>query len=143
MKKIIIAFAATMLAVAAFSGQKSTAQDGWYAPTAVLNNFSKRYPDAQRVKWEYKNGNHKAEFYIGYEEKSSYFKADGTWVKTKTEIHPADVPEAVVKYVRANYPNWYIEDVEYIEDAERGNYYDIEIEKGRSEKHIRVKPEGA
>lgn len=139
-KTIIILFAvlsATMLSA-------RTGHDDIAAPPAdVETTFNQMYPSATRVEWEKEHGRYEAEFYIENAEKEAFFKADGTWIRTKTEINPADAPAAATQAVKTKYPQWIIDDIDFYEDASLGEYYLIEIEKGSLDKHIRVRADGS
>lgn len=112
-------------------------------PAAVEAAFSQMYPNATRVEWEKEHGRYEAEFYIDLSEKEAIFKADGTWLRTKTEISPADAPAAATQAVKDKYPQWVIDDIDFYEDASLGEFYLFEIEKGSLDKHIKVRADGS
>lgn len=97
-------------------------------PSAVLTTFNLMYSDAVSTKWEKDTNYYKAEFYNSAgNEVDAWFIADGTWIRSETDILPADLPQAVQNYVATNYPDYYIDDAEYIQTTS-SSYYLLELE---------------
>ena len=119
------------------SGQKST------TPQAA---FAAMFPDAWDVEWENERGLLKVEFRQGYHEKEAWFRTDGTWVRTVTDLKLSEVPSAVLSSVKTRTGSgWKIEDIDLVEQAESpAVYYLAECEKVGSEQqiHLRIAPDG-
>ena len=67
-------------------------------PAEVTAALAERYPSAT-PKWEKGKGLYKAEFYNESGEVDVWFKANGEWVMTQTDIFPQNLPEAVKKHL--------------------------------------------
>jgi len=110
-------------------------------PEAVKSTFGRMYT-GKNVRWEKDNHQYKAEFRKDRSETEAWFKKDGTWTRTETDVNPRDLPAEVKDYVKSKYPNGIIDDADMVETAKKGSYYDLEIRKGHSEVNIKVTPEG-
>ena len=111
-----------------------------------LASFNAMFPNAWDVEWENERGMVKVEFKIGYREKEAWFLADGTWVKTVTEIPLSEVPAAVISALKNRLGNaWEIDDIDLVEQKDAPTiFYLAECEKrvGKQEIHLRVTPDG-
>ena len=111
-------------------------------PDSVQSSFQNLYAETS-VKWEVENGLYKAELWVKGKEVDVYFKPDGTWVRTDSDFSPMGLPTAVVSYVETNYPDYRIDDADYVETP-TGNYYEIELEKnGTRDVYLKITEEGA
>lgn len=110
-------------------------------PAEVTTAFAERYPSAT-PKWEKGKGLYKAEFYNESGEVDVWFKANGEWVMTQTDIFPQNLPEAVKNYVATNYPDRIIDDADHIETPTT-DYYLLELEKAQAKDiYIKLTPGG-
>ena len=81
--------------------------------------FAAMFPDAWDVEWENERGLLKVEFRQGYHEKEAWFRTDGTWVRTVTDLKLSEVPSAVLSSVKTRTGSgWKIEDIDLVEQAE-------------------------
>ena len=110
-------------------------------PAEVTAALTERYPSAT-PKWEKGKGLYKAEFYNESGEVDVWFKANGEWVMTQTDIFPQNLPEAVKNYVATNYPDRIIDDADRIETP-TADYYLLELDKpGAKDIYIKLTPGG-
>ena len=110
-------------------------------PAEVTAALAERYPSAT-PKWEKGKGLYKAEFYNESGEVDVWFKANGEWVMTQTDIFPQNLPEAVKNYVATNYPDRIIDDADHIETPTT-DYYLLELDKpGAKDIYIKLTPGG-
>ena len=145
MKKILLLSVAILTAMTLVfaSCDKSDDVDASKVPQVVLDAFKAKY-NATLVQWEKENGGlYKAEFRDEKgREVEAYFKKDGDWVKTETDLYLTDLPENIKSVVDTNWPDWAIDDVDFIELPDY-NFYLIELEKLNSrDLHIRITPDG-
>ena len=57
-------------------------------------------------------------------------------------MSPMELPEAVKAYVEKNYPNYHIDDSDYVETP-AGNYYELELERnGKRDVILRLNADG-
>lgn len=116
------------------------------APDFVLKTFQEKFPDARGAEWERERGLYKADFYSDGHEKEAWFRKDGSWKRTKTDISVREIPDAVQKTIDSYLDgSRRIDDVDFIEqDTDVRAYYRVELEKFKSEKEIiiRIQPDG-
>ncbi len=133
---------AAVLSLSSFRGHDRDDLRHDQVPAAVVQTFERMYPGV-RAQWEKDDHQYKAEFHKGRAETEAWFKKNGTWTRTETDIHPQDLPAEVKDYVRNKYPNCRIDDAELVETPKKGAYYDLEIQKGHSEVNIKVDAKGS
>lgn len=112
-------------------------------PTAVEAAFGQKYPASASPRWTNESGRYKAEFRnADGTETEVWFRPDGTWVRSETEVYPSALPEAVKAFVAANYGGYYVDDAEYIETL-TASYYHLELEgKGKPDAEVNVYADG-
>lgn len=109
-------------------------------PEAVQNTFEELYK-TRSVTWEMDEGMMKAEFRNNGKETEAWFTHNGTWVKTETDC-THDLPEYVKNYIATNYPDYTIDDADYVETPTE-TYYDIELEHPtKQDVHLKIKTDG-
>lgn len=105
-------------------------QGAYAVPDAVEKVFEKQYPGAKDVEWEVDaNGFWEA----GFEEDGVKYRADfresGQWIETETSIEFSDLPDAVQTAVREQYPDEEVSEVEKVDSALRGIFFDVEFKR--------------
>jgi hypothetical protein len=85
-------------------------------PFAVMDKFTLLYPDAKSLLWEMKEEKYVALFRNNKMETSAMLMADGTVVKTETEIKIIALPEAATAYLTLNFESRKIEETSIAED---------------------------
>ena len=102
------------------------------------------FPGSIHVEWEKVLSIYTVDFFHDGHEKEARFDKDGKWMRTKTELAVAEVPEPVMKAVR-EYSDWKIDDI-YLYDQACGvaTYYMIEFDHDISprEKQLHILPNG-
>lgn len=111
-------------------------------PAAVKETFSKMYPSAAPV-WEMEYGMYEANWKEEGHQMKAWFKANGQWQATETDLYcNYTLPEPVQAYINANYPNYHIDDVDYMETSS-GTYYEIDLEcKGYPDVELLIRADG-
>ena len=101
--------------------------------SSVLDRFENMYPGAWDVEWEREGIYWEVSFdtgsYPNQTEHTAWFKSDGTWVRTETDIHVSAVPDAIKGFLQnSEYASALLEDneVDYIQTPD-GNYYQFEL----------------
>ena len=111
--------------------------DGHIANQQVKNALKTRYPSADHISWEMKNGYIVADFKApapqnpsGKDvEYSAWFDRNGTWYMTETDIPFALLPDAIkATFQQSEYARWIIDDVDMIEREKLETVYVIEVE---------------
>lgn len=95
---------------------------------AVQSFVEQRYPQARILEIGGERGLTEIDILDGTTLRELYFEADGTWVRTETELRPEELPQAVRQaFASSEYVRYGIEDAEYIETPDK-NYYRLETE---------------
>ncbi len=108
----------------------------------LLKVFEQMYPGVPVMEWEVEFGIYRAEFLKDGKPAEAWFQPDGTWVKTKTDLLPADLPEAVVNFLAENYAGYPIDDVDWVETPS-GNYYFVELDAKGADIYLQLLPDGS
>lgn len=109
--------------------------DNNYQPdTTVTKSFDTKYPNADRVKWENKNGYQVADFHEGKNDAEAWFDNNGNWLLTKTEIDYGQLPQLVRESLeKGEYGEWRRKDIDKVERFNTATVYVIEVEQGNQE----------
>ena len=99
------------------------------------------YPNAVIIETDRDNGNIEVDIIDQNIGKEVVFNSANEWIYTSWDVRPNALPDAVKTTVTTNYPDYMIDDVDFYETP-TGNYYDIEIEKGDKDVHIKVSESG-
>lgn len=123
-----------------FFGQKLKNED---LPAPVRSAFEKKYPELKKVEWEKEDGNFEAEFKVKGKEVAVVFDGGGQWLQTETELEKADLPQHVLQFLEKDYPGFKLEEACLIKTSANESYYELEVEKGKSEFEITLSDKGA
>lgn len=140
MKKLFFLFA--MVSMLAFTACDDDDDKGVAVNNTVKSFIENRYQGASIRHAEYEaNGLLEVEFIHDSKIKDAYFKSDNEWVYTEWDVALSSLPAAVKDAVTTAYPDYRIDDADFIEVA-TGTYYEIEIEKDGVDRWIYVTPNG-
>jgi len=102
------------------------------APDNVKNEFAKKYPSAQSVKWDSEEANEwEAEFKINGTEMSASFDNKGVWLETETEISVKDLPAAVTNSLAKDFAGFKTGEVSANETPQMKGY-EVALKKGEA-----------
>ncbi len=73
--------------------------------------------------------------------KEVYFNKDNKWVYTTWDVTIGGVPDVVKDAVQNLYPDFTIDDIDYVE-RESGDHYEFDLEKGETDIVVLVSPDG-
>ena len=131
MKRMMIILAVSFAALAMISCEKY--EDG-RPQKDVRNEFSKMYPDAFDVEWDWEGTYWDVSFRTGSRpnvtEHEAWYGKTGNWIRTKTEIMLSSVPQQIRDFLAAD--SYYgtapfaDNDAEYIETPS-GNFYRFDL----------------
>jgi major membrane immunogen (membrane-anchored lipoprotein) len=109
---------------------------------AVIEFIDTRYNGAQIRGSEYENnGLLEVEIRHDGKIKDVYFDSQNGWVYTSWDVRVPDLPVEVKNALTAAYPDYRIDEADFIE-REDGDRYAVEIEKGKLSVMVYVSPEG-
>lgn len=127
--KFTISFLLFITAVSFGSCQSSQT-----TPDAVKETFQKKYPGENDPDWHTDaNGNWEANFKIKGEKYRADFLPNGDWVETENSIKDSELPKVIQDKIAELYPDREITEVERVESASKGLFYDVEFkQKGKN-----------
>lgn len=131
MKRMMIILAVSFAALAMISCEKY--EDG-RPQKDVRNEFSKMYPDAFDVEWDWEGTYWDVSFRTGSRpngtEHEAWYDKTGNWIRTKTEIMLSSVPQQIRDFLAADSDYgtapFADNDAEYIETPS-GNFYRFDL----------------
>lgn len=104
----------------------------------LVEVVKQKYPDARIIDIERENGMTEVEILDGNIKKDVYFDGRNEWVKTTWDVNVMLLPDAVKQAVKADYPDYVIDDADYVETAS-GDWYELELEDERTDRELDVK----
>ena len=144
MKKVLLIVAALALLVSAACEK----YDDGRPSKDVRSEFSRMYPDAWDVEWDYEGTCWEVSFETGKRpngiEHTALYDKDGGWIRTSTEILLSAVPENIKSYLAASeFGSARItdNDAEYIETPS-GNFYRFDMSAGGERIEVDVNENG-
>ena len=112
-------------------------------PKSVKDSFAKHFPNTKGVEWSKESKTEfEAEFKKSGKEQSANFDQAGTWLLTETEIKKADLPQAVQAAIAKEFAGYKIEEAEKAEIADKGMFYEVELEKGELNYEVQFSADG-
>ena len=109
---------------------------------AIKSFIEQRYEGASIREAEYdRDGLLNVEFLHDGLIKDAYFNSANKWLYTEWDVSLASLPNVVIEAVTEAYPNFRIEEADFVE-TENNHYYEIEIDKGGVERWIFVTTDG-
>ena len=114
------------------------------APSHVLEAFAQKYPGAADTDWRRdRNDSHEAHFTFNGERMRADFEPSGTWIETEISVKWDNLPEVVQDAIKADYDKDDIVEMEFTDNAEKGKFYDIEIDpKGEKKFDVEYRVDG-
>lgn len=102
-----------------------------YRPDAkIITAFNTKYPQANKVEWEPKQGYQVAEFHDNSTETEAWFDNNGKLLMTKNNLKYNNLPQAIQDHFEKSiYSNWKKQDIDKIVRAGMSAVYIVEVEK--------------
>lgn len=126
----------SFLSIGAVSCQEKNSKDADQdkVPEAVRITFQNKYPGETDPDWKQDDhGYWESHFKIDGEKYRADFNADGSWVETENSIKDSELPEAIKKVIAEKYADREITEVEHVDNAKKGVFYDVEFkQKGKN-----------
>jgi hypothetical protein len=118
-----------MLILAAVIGFAACSQklDESKVPDGVKAAFAKQYPGTA-AKWEMEDGKYEASFKQNSDAISVLYDANGSMTESEVDIKVADLPAAVLAYVKDHYNGKTIEEGAKITKADGSVNYEAEVD---------------
>ena len=142
MKRISILIA-SCLSIGILSCQEKKDDKEGEVPEAVQIAFQNKYPGENDPDWRKDDhGYWESHFKQHGEKYRADFNADGTWVETENDIKTKNLPEAIKKVIGEKYSKYEITEVEHVDNAEKGEFYDVEFKQKGKNKDVMFREDG-
>lgn len=116
-----------------------------YLPGINSGQFSdflnERYPGARIIEVDREANGYEVDIVHDGRGKEVIFDLDGNWVMTSWDIRLVEVPEVVKNAALAQYPDYRLDDADFVETPS-ASYYLIELERGEREVKVKVAADG-
>ena len=143
MKRYMLIFC--FLSIGIVSCQEKNKKDSQKSkvPEAVKMTFQKKYPGENDPDWKQDDhGYWESHFKIDGEKYRADFNADGSWVETENDIKTKNLPQAIKKVIAEKYSEYEISEVEHVDSAEKGIFYDVEFKQKGKNKDVEFREDG-
>lgn len=139
--KVDIALDGTLTVVQPGSGKPGQG-NGAMVSAEISEFIATKYPGAKIVEYDYDDGLLEVEIWHENREKDVYFNGRNAWVCTEWDIRPSELPKAVTDAIAASeWASFEIDDIEQVQTPQ-GDYYLVELERGKQEVELRIKADG-
>lgn len=113
------------------------------APDAVKKTFQSKYPGENDPDWHTdSNGNYESNFKIDGIKYRADFAPDGSWIETESSIDFDELPQAIQKIIKNDYDKGDITEIEKVESASKGLFYDVEFKRKGKNKDVEFRATG-
>jgi hypothetical protein len=134
MKNIVIIILFAFISATSFS-QKNP-------PETVKKEFSKKYPAAQKVKWDNEEKNEwEAEFTLNGKSMTTSFDNSGRWVESETKMAEKDLPASVLHTLSKDFLGYKTGEIEMVENTESKGY-ELGLQKGDTSIEVVINNKG-
>lgn len=112
-------------------------------PENVKQAFTEKYPNETNPDWETDaHGNFEAHFKKDGEKYRADFSANGQWIETESSIKKDELPKAIRSVIKDKYDSEEITEVEYVQSATKGEFYDVEFKQKGKNKDVEFRANG-
>lgn len=113
-------------------------------PEAVKTNFKKMYPGENSPNWHIdSHGFYEAHFKQGGVKYRADYNKDGSWYETETNIKKKALPKAIRKAIKKQFSHFEISEIEKVQNAEKGLFYDVEFKRKGKNKDVEFREDGS
>ncbi len=144
MKRFLVLLSFLTIGVVSCQEKKKDSDEKSNVPEAVQMTFQKKYPGATNPDWKQdEHGYWESHFKIDGEKYRADFNADGSWVETENSIKDGELPEAVKNVISEKYSDYEITEVERVDSAKKGVFYDVEFKQKGKNMDVEFREDGS
>lgn len=144
MKRYMVLLSFLCVGIVSCQENKKKDVDKTTVPEAVQMTFQKKYLGETDPDWKQdEHGYWESHFKIDGEKYRADFNPDGSWVETENSIKDSELPEAVKKVIGEKYADHEITEVERVDSAEKGIFYDVEFKKKGKNMDVEFREDGS
>jgi hypothetical protein len=133
---LIFLFCVLILAGACSDGPSVT------PPEQVKTAFSSQFSDAADVVWNAEESGFRASFSRMGKPTKAYFTAEGTWVKTETELIASELPSVIVQTLFGAFPGKSVVTAAQVDSIGSEPFYRLTIQRKGNSSVIRLSTGG-
>ena len=113
-------------------------------PDVVERAFAAKYPEAEEVgDWDRDSHDYwEIKFELDGKKFRADFHADGRWRETERSIEFEDLPQAVQRAIEERYPDEKINEIESVDSAEKGRFFDVEFKRPGKNHDVEFRADG-
>lgn len=113
-------------------------------PKAVSDAFRAQYPGEDDPDWEIDaHGNWESHFKVNGVKYRADYLPNGAWVETETSIKKKQLPKAIRDAIKLDYSQYKIAELELVDSATKGIFYDVEFKQKGKNKDVEFRPDGS
>ena len=143
MKKYLVILSFLSIGIVSCQENKSENADKSTVPEAVKMTFQNKYPGETDPDWKKdEHGYWESHFKIDGEKYRADFNADGSWIETENSIKNHELPEAIKNVIAEKYKDHKITEVERVDSAKKGVFYDVEFKRKGKNKDVEFREDG-
>ena len=109
-------------------------------PAKAITYVKEKYPSGE-VDWSKEASNYKAEVATRDDNVTLSFNSAGNWLETRSLLEEDDLPLGVVNTLEDDYPDHYVESVEYVVTPKE-KFYKLVITDGDTYDQLRIASNG-
>ncbi|TVZ27943.1 putative PepSY-like beta-lactamase-inhibitor [Gillisia sp. Hel_I_86] len=144
MKRYLIPLSFLSIGIVSCQENKKDADKKSDVPEAVQTAFEKKYPGENDPDWKQdEHGYWESHFKKDGEKYRADFNADGSWVETENSIKDGELPEAIKNVITEKYSDREITEVERVDGAEKGIFYDVEFKQKGKNMDVEFREDGS
>ena len=144
MKRYLVLLSFLTIGVVSCQENKKKDVEKNKVPEAVQITFQKKYPGETDPDWKQdEHGYWESHFKKDGEKYRADFNANGSWVETENSIKDGELPEAVKNVIAEKYSNYEITEVERVESAKKGIFYDVEFKQKGKNMDVEFREDGS
>ena len=112
-------------------------------PKTVKTAFKNKYPSEKNPNWEKdSHGNFEAHFKKDGKKYRADFSPKGNWIETELSIKKENLPKAIKQVISSKFKDEDITEVEYVQSATKGTFYDVEFKQKGKNKDVEFRENG-
>ncbi len=112
-------------------------------PSAVKETFKNLYPGENDPDWHLDaHGNYESNFKIEGIKYRADFAPSGEWIETESSIDVKELPKVIQDRIKQEYDDYEITEVERVEHATKGLFFDVEFKQKGKNKDVEFSPSG-
>ena len=112
-------------------------------PKTVKTAFKNKYPSEKKPNWEKdSHGSFEAHFKKDGKKYRADFSPKGNWIETELSIKKENLPKAIKQVISSKFKDEDITEVEYVQSATKGIFYDVEFKQKGKNKDVEFRENG-